>query len=755
MHPNKSMALSVPVAIYARVSTLNQVGGRFDSCESQAAICREYLERHAVEGWHEVACFSDPAYSGRSMNRPGMQALMRRIEAGDVRIVLVFKFERVLRSTDEWAPFRAFLEKHDCRLLSTTEDLTESTPSGRLKNNLLVSVAEYERLNTAEKVRAKLREQAKRGYWSCGLVPYGYNYNSAQQALHPHPEEAAAVSRIFEQAANLISLSDIANALSADGIRTKSRVFRRRDGTRTEVGGVRFRSDTLRWLIRNPIYAGRVRMHGLEYPGRHEALVAPDLWERANAAIRRPGQPARHHLNVRDKHFHLLKGVLFCGCCHRAMIPNVCGKRDPDGRPYRYYTCGRAHKERTDAMCPVRHVSATAVETAIIGFLGACSRHPEVLRAAEESSRLRTKADRAPLRAAFDATRRSLSDVDQQLRNCAEAVTSGGLAAIADELRERAATLKHDKERLLVTCERLRQDIAAGEQDRLDTPRLRQALERFHQVLPTLSPSEQRNLVTLVIARTEIFPAPDDGANAGVGGRQFSLRLKLHLARLVEGMEECVVVETQGSKVPAPPARLLGLDMKFASVTRSGGPTVVLTPLRLEVGPLQRHPAVALEPGGRHPIHRALAWQRKLSTNPGLTQRRLAAQEHVAAGTLTHHLKLLQLAPEVRIFLLNLHTSADLRAFSLNRMKAFAEIPPDRQLREFVRLKRQLRPSAVEPADNDQPPSVLLEPVPETVAGAFRPTRHNKDSGRSQPGELSRHRGSREAESGAQVQGCG
>ena len=105
---SRPRACTVPVAIYSRVSTANQVGGRFDSCESQAAVCRDFIAQHAHDGWFEVACFSDPAYSGGSMNRPGIRALMRQIEAGEIKIVLIFKLERVLRSTDEWgrsAPF--------------------------------------------------------------------------------------------------------------------------------------------------------------------------------------------------------------------------------------------------------------------------------------------------------------------------------------------------------------------------------------------------------------------------------------------------------------------------------------------------------------------------------------------------------------------------------------------------------------------------------------------------------------------------
>ena len=161
--PKHTAPRVVPVAITTRVSTLHQVGGRFDSCESQAAICRDYIRKRAHKGYVEFFCRTNPAYFGGSVNRTGLQALRLQIEAGEVKVVFIFKFERMLRNTDEWAPFRSFLARHGCRLVSTTEGLSEETPSGRLKNNMLVSVAEYERLNTAEKVRAKLAELAKRG----------------------------------------------------------------------------------------------------------------------------------------------------------------------------------------------------------------------------------------------------------------------------------------------------------------------------------------------------------------------------------------------------------------------------------------------------------------------------------------------------------------------------------------------------------------------------------------------------------------
>ena len=279
-----------------------------------------------------MACHTDAAYSGGSMNRPGVRALQRQIEAGEVKVVVIFKLERVLRSTDEWGPFRTFLHRHGCRLESATEDLSEATPSGRLKNNLLVSVAEYERLNTAEKTRAKMMEQAKRGLWNGGMVPYGYDYDEKAQALRPHPVEAAVLRRIFEQAARLVPLTEVANALNAEGLRTKERVMRRRDGKEEIVGRRLFRCDGLRLMIRNPIYRGAVRFAGQEYAAKHETLVPAELWDRANAAVAhvRPRPDAR--LQARDTRHHLLKGLAYCGNCGRALIPHDSGKKDPQGQ---------------------------------------------------------------------------------------------------------------------------------------------------------------------------------------------------------------------------------------------------------------------------------------------------------------------------------------------------------------------------------------------------------------------------------------
>ncbi len=689
----RARAGTVPVAIYTRVSTPNQVGGRFDSCESQAAVCREHIAKKAAEGWFEIACFSDPAYSGSSMNRPGIQALKRQIAAGEIKVVLIFKLERVLRSTDEWGPFRTFLQQHGCRLVSPTEDLSDETPSGRLKNNLLMSVAEYERLNTAEKIRIKLNEQAKRGFWTGGQVPFGYVYDEKLQGLSPHPTEAATLRRVFELAARLTSLTEIANTLNDEGHRTRERIFNRRDGSKQNIGGKRFRSDIIRRLIKRPLYAGRVRINGKEFPGQHAALVTPELWQRANAAIRPASEAAPRRLRAESKHFHLLKGIAHCGCCRRAMIPNACGKLDPDGKPYRYYTCGYAHKERSDAKCPVRHVSASALETAVVGFLGECSQHQDILSATMARSRERSQGERAPLRARLNAIEAKLASITDQLRNCAKALVLGQLAALDEVLQEQATALQEEKQNLLVEREQLRVELAACDEGNISIERISTALRKFAELLPALAPDEQRNLISLFLTRVEVRPSEKSGTPTPAYTRLIELRMKLRVGRLIEGMAEQVVIEERTAlAAAADPSRtmLLTINVALAPASGTAKPITVLTPIRCELGVTQRAPAPAPTPMPMlHPIHRARAWQRRLETEPGLNRMKLAAEEGLSPGSITHHMKLLLLADEIQDKLLDLTTADQVRRFGLNQMKALADLPLDEQRRRFARLAGQ------------------------------------------------------------------
>lgn len=599
------------------------------------------------------------------MNRPGLQALMRQIEARAIKVVVIYKLERMLRCTGEWATFRAFLEKHGCRLVSPSENLSDATPSGRLKTNLLMSVAEYERLNTSDKVRAKMLEQAKRGFWNAGQVPYGYNYDACAQMLLPNAVETSVVQRIFEMASQLFPLTEIAAVLNDEDIKTRTRIFRRRDGSLETVGGKRFRTDSLQKLINNPIYVGRVRFRGEEFAGRHQAIIAPVLWDQAKAALARSAELPACRLQPRDKGSNLLKGLLFCGCCGQAMTPKAGGKLDAQGRPYRYYTCDRLRKEKEAAICPIRHVSALKVETTVIEFIGSIARTPKMLDVILKADRAVDRPDQTALKNRLATLDTKLTALNRRITNCVEAVMENGVGSLTEAFRVKASAMEEEKQRLLVEREQVRQELMAGRYEKLDADRIIDALSRFQEVFAHLNPAEKRQLVFLCIARIDLRL---DDSKEQTTERRLELRLHLQARELVESMEEHVVVQ-------------LG---KPASRRAFASPVALDIELCLKPRPAPRQPS---EAACLHPLHRAIAWQRELSENPKLIKAELAQREGVSAATLTHHFKLLQLTPEIQDFLLGLRSAADIRRFSLNRMKALAEFEPTKQLLHFSAMK--------------------------------------------------------------------
>ena len=57
----------------------------------------------------------DPAYSGGNLDRPALKKLLRKIEAGRIDVVVVYKIDRLTRSL---ADFAKLVETFDARSIS-------------------------------------------------------------------------------------------------------------------------------------------------------------------------------------------------------------------------------------------------------------------------------------------------------------------------------------------------------------------------------------------------------------------------------------------------------------------------------------------------------------------------------------------------------------------------------------------------------------------------------------------------------------
>ena len=81
-------------AIYNRVSSDHGLEQDFNSLDAQREACAAYVKSQTQEGWSLVAArFDDGGFSGASLERPALQALLEAIRQRQVDVIVVYKVD--------------------------------------------------------------------------------------------------------------------------------------------------------------------------------------------------------------------------------------------------------------------------------------------------------------------------------------------------------------------------------------------------------------------------------------------------------------------------------------------------------------------------------------------------------------------------------------------------------------------------------------------------------------------------------------
>ena len=134
-------------ACYIRVSTLDQDKG----LKSQEKALRDYCENH---GLRDVKWYRD-ILSGATTARPAFEKLQRDIFTGAIHTVVCWKLDRLSRSLKDGIDTLCTWLAGNVRVVSVTQQLDFSGPTGQLIASVLFAVAAMEREN--------IRENTKRG----------------------------------------------------------------------------------------------------------------------------------------------------------------------------------------------------------------------------------------------------------------------------------------------------------------------------------------------------------------------------------------------------------------------------------------------------------------------------------------------------------------------------------------------------------------------------------------------------------------
>jgi site-specific DNA recombinase len=350
---NSSAVKPLRCAIYTRKSTEHGLELEFNSLHAQREACEAYIKSQASLGWKALSeHYDDPAYSGGNLERPALQRLLDHIEAGRIDVIVVYKIDRLTRSLADFAKLVEAFDAKQISFVAVTQQFNTSTSMGRLTLNVLLSFAQFERELSSERVRDKVAASRRKGKWTGGSVPLGYD--AIDKKLVINQAEAKSVRIIFSRYLELKSFQRLIDDLNAKGIVTKKR--------NTKVtkyhGGIPFTYGSLAHFLKNRVYIGETGHAGKWYSGEHEPILDHTTFDRVQDLLK---SNSVRRQSRRTESGALLAGKLFDDKGNR-MSPSYSVK---NGVRYRFYVSSALLRGRKSAAGSVTRVPAREIEAAV------------------------------------------------------------------------------------------------------------------------------------------------------------------------------------------------------------------------------------------------------------------------------------------------------------------------------------------------------------------------------------------------------
>ncbi|KAB2911239.1 MAG: recombinase family protein [Kofleriaceae bacterium] len=469
-------------AIYTRKSTAVGSDVSLSSLDAQRDVCAAYVGTKRGEGWRALSeRYDDGGYTGANLERPAFRRLMADIVAGKIDVVVVYKVDRLSRSLLDFATVIRLFEQHGVAFVSVTQSFSTADAIGRLVLNLLMSFAEFEREMIAERTRDKIAASRRRGKWTGGVAPFGYQ--TVDRKLLPDPATAPIAVRAFETYLEGRSIMAVLRLLDELAPRT------------TRKGAPRpWARNDVRRMLDNPIYAGLIRIPGEGVVrGEHPALIDRATFDLVT------GRSRERRPSPKGADAYFLRGLVTCATCHASLTPATTRR---NRNRFRYYRCARRDRHGAHA-CALSPVRAEDLERLVLEQLQCLVKKRAVGASVTDEVGRQLAATRAALGVERASLPEQFAEHTRQAEEIARTMTTAddraaGELALTESLAAAAAVERRllDVDAELRELERAQRDLAwIGE-----------TLANFELVWAALTVAERARLVELLLERIEVKP---------------------------------------------------------------------------------------------------------------------------------------------------------------------------------------------------------------------------------------------------------
>lgn len=317
----KTKSSVLNAVIYTRVSSKIQLDNL--SLETQLKGCNEFAKRF---GYTICGQFGGTYESAQSDERKELVRMMNFAKKAKekISVILVYSLERFSRTGDNAIWLSRELRQHGITIVSVTQPIDTSNPSGVLQQNILFLFSQYDNDLRRQKCVAGMKEKLLKGEW-LGMPPMGYKYTHSRFDKEAQKIEldanAPLIRKAFQMKLQGATNTKISETITAAGLRlTEKRL-----------------SDTLR----NPFYCGFLSHSILEgelIKGKHPALISEEMFLKVNNILK--GNPQGFSQSPENTNLPLRRFIK-CSDCGAPFTGYLYKKKLKNGKvlPFYYYKC--------------------------------------------------------------------------------------------------------------------------------------------------------------------------------------------------------------------------------------------------------------------------------------------------------------------------------------------------------------------------------------------------------------------------------
>ena len=381
-------------AIYSRKSKFT---GKGESINNQIEKCTNEL-KNKYGNKINIKTYIDEGFTGANTNRPSFQKLIKNIKEKKIKVIIVYRLDRISRNVTDFCNLKTILEKYNVDFISVTENFDTSTPLGNAMLMISSIFAQLERDTIAERIKDNMYDLAKTGRWLGGNTPLGYesekietiDVNGKKRSLYKLktiPEEVKIIKLLWSEMIRLKGIHKLETYLINNNIKTRK--------------GNYFTRFSLINIFKNPVYVisderiksffknkgaytyitkekkcGLIAYNKREEKkhknkdisqwivatGKHQGIIDSktfiETWNllEANKSKR---------FRTPQKNESILSGIIKCKYCNSYMRPRIRKTYDKSGKINFSYLCELKEKSRKK-LCKCKNIDGITTDKIII-----------------------------------------------------------------------------------------------------------------------------------------------------------------------------------------------------------------------------------------------------------------------------------------------------------------------------------------------------------------------------------------------------